>query len=274
MKNIFKIGLFSAFLAFSLWSCEKDDNQIIFKGGTAPVLTVSDSGNIPLSINNKMAPALTLSWTNPDYEFSTGVNSLDVNYTVQVDTAGANFSSPDMQEKSVSKDLGMVLTVGEINTFMAKLGLAENIPHTMAIRVRANLVNQTVPLYSNVVTFTAVPYLDVAVPLPVTGELYLIGDATEGGWNNPVPENQKFTKTSSTSFEIIAPLTGGKEFLIIPKNGSWDHKYAVKDKSVAGLNEGGAFGYDLGDNFPGPATSGNYKITLDFKVGKFKVVKQ
>ena len=274
MKNIFKISLFASFLVFSLWSCKKEDNQIIFKGGTPPVLTASATGNIPLSIDKKAEPALTLSWTNPDYQFSTGVNSLDVSYTIQVDSAGANFSSPDMQEKSVSKDLHNVLTVGDINTFLAKLGLAENISHDIEIRVKASLLNESAPLFSNVVSFTAIPYLDVAVPLPVTGDLFLVGDATAGGWDNPVPEaTQKFTKTSSTSYEITVPLTGGKEYLILPKNGSWDHKYAVKDKTVQGLNEGGAFGYDLGDNFPGPATTGNYKITVDFKVGKFKVTK-
>jgi starch-binding outer membrane protein SusE/F len=274
MKKIFKISLFASILVFSLWSCKKDDHQIILKGGTAPVLTASDSGNIPLSINNKNAKALTLSWTNPDYQFSTGVSSLDVNYTIQIDTAGANFTSPDIQEKSIARDLSSVITVGELNTYLAKLGLVENISHNIEVRVKAALLNQSAPLYSNVIKFKAIPYLDVAVPLPVTGDLFLVGDATAGGWNNPVPEaTQKFTKTSSTTYEITVPLIGGKEYLVLPKNGSWDHKYAVKDKSVAGLNEGGSFGYDLGDNFPGPVASGNYKITLDFKVGKFKVVK-
>jgi hypothetical protein len=179
-----------------------------------------------------------------------------------------------MQQKTISKEMQTVLTVGEINTFLAKLGLAENVSHDIEMRVKASLVNGSVPLYSNTITFSAIPYLDVAVPLPFTGDLFLVGDATAGGWNNPVPEaTQKFTKTGSTTYEITVPLIGGKEYLVLPKNGSWDNKYAVKDKTVPGLNEGGAFGYNLSDNFPGPATSGNYKITLDFKVGKFKVTK-
>ena len=117
-------------------------------------------------------------------------------------------------------------------------------------------------------------YLDVAVPLPSTGDLFLVGDATSGGWNNPVPvPSQKFTKTSAVTYEITVPLTGGKEYLILPLNGDWGHKYAVKSKAVAGLSNGGDFGFDLGDNFPGPSVTGNYKIVIDFKLGKFTVTK-
>src|SRR5690606_17987255 len=134
-------------------------------------------------------------------------------------------------------------------------------------------------LYSNTVSFSAIPYLDVAVPLPASDNLYIIVNATPGGdatgWNNPVPvPNQMFTKPSSTTYEITIDLIGEKEYLIIPVNGSWDTKYAVKNNpAVAGLNEGGNFGFNFSDNFPGPAVSGTYKIELFFKTGKFKVTK-
>ena len=66
---------------------------------------------------------------------------------------------------------------------------------------------------------------------------------------------------------------GGKEYLILPLNGDWGHKYAVNDNTVSGLREGGDFGYDLSKNFPGPSSSGKYKIVVDFKIGKFTVTK-
>jgi len=49
-------------------------------------------------------------------------------------------------------------------------------------------------------------------------------------------------------------------------NGDWSQKFAVADNSVSGLSAGGSFGYYTsgGANFPGPATSGTYKITADF----------
>lgn len=62
--------------------------------------------------------------------------------------------------------------------------------------------------------------------------------------------------------------------MLLPLNGDWGHKYAVADKTVAGLSSGGDFGLDKSDNIPGPATSGTYKITVNFQTGKFSVAQQ
>ena len=58
---------------------------------------------------------------------------------------------------------------------------------------------------------------------------------------------------------------------MLPVNGDWGHKYAVADNSIAGLSAGEDFGYDLSDNFPGPAATGMYKISVDFQHGTFIV---
>ena len=276
MKNTIKT--ISAVLLGSifLFSCKKEINKIDYLGGTAPALTASATGNIALNIADKNNVAITFNWTNPDYQFSTGISSQDVVYTLQVDTTGANFTSSNLKEQVISKDLSLTLTVGEYNNLFANW--KENIPHNFEFRIKSALANGAIPLYSNVIKRVVTPYLDVAVPLPVTGtgNLYLIGSATPGGdahgWDNPVPAPaQQFTKTSSTTFEITIPLIGGKEYLVIPDNGSWANKYAVKKADVTA--DGGPFGYNFGDNFPGPAASGNYKIVLNFKTGKFTVTK-
>lgn len=273
MNNICK-SLLIIFTIVGLWSCKKDENKVVFLGGETPVLKSSTSGVVPLSLPAKNKDAISFSWNNPNYKFNTGISSQDVNYVLQFAESGTDFNG-EVQEVSVTKDLGVTLTVGEINTIMAKLGLAENVSHKLIVRLKAFLANGSASLSSNEVSFSATPYLDVLVPLPFTGNLFLIGDATPGGWDNPVPDPaQKFTQTSSTTFSITINLTGGKEFLIIPDNGSWSNKYAVKDKNLLGLWQGGEFGYNLNDNIPGPPTSGTYIIVLNFKTGKFTVTKQ
>jgi subtilase family serine protease len=115
---------------------------------------------------------------------------------------------------------------------------------------------------------------NLPTPNANNGDLFLVGSATAGGWNNPVPvPTQQFTRTNTTTYELTVALSGGQEYLLLPKNGDWGHKYAVKDKTLSGLNTGGEFGADLGDNFPGPSVTGNYKIVVDFKLGKFTVTK-
>jgi hypothetical protein len=57
--------------------------------------------------------------------------------------------------------------------------------------------------------------------------------------------------------------------LTMPTSG----QYAVANKSLPGLAAGGDFGYNLNDNFPGPATAGNYKFEMNFATGKFKTTR-
>jgi hypothetical protein len=115
--------------------------------------------------------------------------------------------------------------------------------------------------------FTVTPFTSV---LP--DNLFIVGDATAGGWNNPVPvPSQQLTRQNSSVFKLSLPLIGGKEYLLLPVNGDWTHKYAVQDNSIPGLSAGGDFGYDFAKNFPAPATSGNFTITANFVTGKFSV---
>jgi starch-binding outer membrane protein SusE/F len=284
MKQIFKLFIAATFFATIFNACKKQENQIVFEGGTAPVLTATNAStaSINLTKTNENNVFSTFSWTNPNYKFSNGVSSQDVSYTLQFDTTGANFTNPNLQEITIAKDLSTPVTVKAINTALAKLLLQENVPHNLEVRVKSTLANASVPLYSNIVKFILVPYLDVAVVLPAdlptpganNGDLFLVGDATAGGWNNPVPvPSQKFTRTSTTTYEIITALVGGKEYLLLPKNGDWSNKYAVTDKNAPGLNTGGDFGANKNDNLPSPATSGNYKIVVNFKTGKFTVTR-
>jgi hypothetical protein len=119
--------------------------------------------------------------------------------------------------------------------------------------------------------FTVTPYTENNLP----SALFMVGDATPGGWNNPVPAPaQQFTRLNSAEFELTLDLTGGKQYLLLPVNGSWDTKYSVQDNTLSGLADGGSFGYNLPQNFPGPTTDGTYKINVNFATSKFTVVKQ
>ena len=274
MKNIKKLLACIILLAAVFVSCKKEIATVTYLGGTSPVLTATSLTPLVMTKADENKTWTTFTWTNPNYQMSTGLSSQDVSYTIQFDSTGSNFSNPNIQEIVVAKDLSRGVTIKEINTAMAKLGLMENLSHNVEIRIKSNLTNSSATLYSNVLKCVITNYLDVAVPLPSSGDLFLVGDATAGGWNNPVPvPSQKFTKTNTTTYEITVPLTGGKEYLILPVNGDWSHKYAVPNKNLSGLNTGGDFGYDKSDNFPGPTATGNYKIVVDFKLGRFSVTK-
>ena len=280
MKKIVKQLLFVFFLAAVFVSCKKDENKVFFEGGTSPVLTSSiTSANLPLSFLNKDKEAFRLSWTNPNYQFTTGISSQDVSYQIEIDTAGANFTNSKRQTVAVSKELSRTFTVSEFNGYLLnQLQLDTSVPHNIEIRVKSFMVNESGILYSNVVKYTVVPYpIPPVVAPPTTGHLYIVGNATPGGdatgWNNPVSlPSQEFTKKDALHYELTIPLIGGKEYLFLPLNGDWGHKYACKKKADQSAT-GGDFGFDFADNFPGPAASGNYKIEVDFQRGKYTVTK-
>jgi hypothetical protein len=275
MNSLFRILFFASFLATAICSCKKDEKIDYFEGGTAPVLTASVSDSIPLSFANKDEEALKLMWTNPNYKFTTGTSSQDVNYLIEIDTAGAKFTSPSKQTVAVSKELSVSFTQNQLNDYLLnQLVLKPGVAHHIEMRVKSSIgSNSSVQLTSNTLKFSVTPYaIPPKVEPPSSGHLYLVGSATAGGWNNPVPvPAQEFTKVSETLYEITVPLIGGQEYLFLPVNGDWSHKYAVTDKTLPGLSAGGDFKKDANDNFPGPAASGNYKITVDFQRGKFTV---
>lgn len=279
MKIISKFLILTLLSSVMCWSCEKDENKIFFEGGTPPVLTATKS-ELTLVKDDANAEAIRFSWTNPDYQFTTGGSSQDVTYLLQVDTTGANFTSPTLQEVSISKELGIIYTVKELNTILTKLEMQEDIAHNIEFRIKASLVNNSVPLYSNVVQAVITPYLDVAVPIPPTGVLYITGDGTPSSWTNNPPEDQKCTQVSNTEYTIVMNFSPGFYYKFLSTLTQWQPQYGIsKLAGASGNASGGDIGYNFGpqgdpDGIPTPATAGTYKVTLNFKTGKYTVVQQ
>lgn len=279
MKNILKIVLSASLLLAISWSCKKDENKIYFKGGTPPALTANATELVLLkdSANNQ---AVEFDWTNPDYQFTTGISSQDVTYVLQVDTAGSNFSNPSLQEVSITNDLAVSFTVQSLNSILTKLGLQEDIAHTVEFRIKSTLTNSSVPLYSNVVQIIITPYLDVAVPISPTGDLYITGDGTPSGWTNAPPSGQKCTEVNNTEYYIVMDFSPGYYYKFLTTLNFWQPQYGIsKLAGASGNASGGDLGYNFGtqgdpDAIPTPAAAGTYKVTVNFKTGKYTVVKQ
>ena len=272
MKNIRLFLTF--FAAASLFSCEKKISMITAESSTPPVLTATRT-TINLAFATKDEEAVKLMWTNPNYMFSTGTSSQSVSYLIEIDTAGANFTNPNKKTIGVSKELSLSISQNDLNDYLLnQLTLKSGIPHNIEIRVTSSLINNALPLTSNVLKFTVTPYaIPPKVVPPSTGKLYIVGDATPGGWNNPVPvPSQELKQISPTLYEITLPLIADKSYLFLPLNGDWGTKFG----SATANNANNVNGDDLkngGGNIKAPPVSGNYKIQVDFQRGKFIVTK-
>jgi hypothetical protein len=271
-----------------LAACKKEGTNVVYEGGTTPVLTATASDSIPLSPATASDAAITFNWTNPNFQFSDGPSSLNVTYNLEFDTVGGNFSSSHMQTVQVSPDLSKSFTVGALNSLIANgLQLSTGQQHMLQVRVVAQLAPYTSgspsisPQSSNALTFAVTPFAPPPVVTPPAALFIVGGDPLLGGWSNPVPASQQFTQVSATDFQLTIALSGGDptnsnasdQYLLLPVNGSWSHKYACASTSGQPFS-GGTFGLDQSSNFPGPTAAGTYKFDVNFQTGIITVTKQ
>lgn len=270
MKKYIKLlsGILALLLIYT--ACKKDEVKVIYKGGTTPTLTTSVA-NLNMRPIDSSANVFSFTWSDPNYSFTSGTNSLDVTYVIEVDSATKNFASP--KGTTVIDVLSASFTGKTLNKLMTDLGYTDSSKnYSLQARVKAKLYLASSELVSNVVNFVVSPYSTKPTAMyPVPNNLFIVGDATAGQWTNPVPvPTQQFVKLDEFTFGGIFELIGGKKYLLIPNNGDW-FKYAVANASAPGMAQGGDFIVNSGQDIPGPAASGKYKIIVDFVTGKYAV---
>jgi len=270
MKKIFNTLLTIITLAFVFAACEDEQDKVTILGGTPPVLTTSSSQALVLSKSKENYSSLQFQWTNPDYQFSNGINTQDVYYTLQVDTVGSNFSNPKVVGLAFTKEVAKSFTVKEVNTTLSSLELKDFTPHNFEFRIKATLASSSVPVYSNALPITITTYLDVVYPVP--DKLYITGDATPKGWmggGDAEVVTQKFTKVNSYLFVLEGiQMKASSPFLFVPVYGNWDNKYGFTGAKTANNPTGDTFKPN-GEDLLSPSTAKAYKITVNFKTGKF-----
>ncbi len=266
MKYFSKLLMGIVAMVFVFSACEKVDDLPIYNNGTASLLSSSSiTFNAIAADSNNVA--MSFSWTNPNY----ASDSSTFKYVIQIDSTGRNFSKA--ASKIIVGTRSTSFLAKEINAILLGFGFAFNTPYDIDVRLLSSYGNNNEQYASNVIKIRATPYVTPPkVAPPASGKLFLVGDASQGGWNNPVPvPTQEFAKIDSVTWGGVFNLNGNAEYLVLPVNGDWSNKFSVADKSLPGLRTGGDFGFNKNDNFPGPLVSGMYKIILNFQTGKFAV---
>ena len=262
MKKMIKLLFSTILLGAAFSSCEKDENQISYQTGTAPVLTSSVATNTTLTLDKatKDVVAVNLAWTNPNYYLTTGISSQDVKYAVEIKVStGTSYFTGTV----VAKDLTKGITQGEINEWISGptgLDLAPDVTYTFQIRIRsfvgygstANATN----LYSNTYTYTAKTY-------NVDPDLWITGSACASNWTNTPPPSQKFTYSRATKkFTISIAFTPGNEYKFLTKQGFWQPQWGGCGAAGGSISENPGGGTDPA-GIPTPAAARTYTITVD-----------
>ena len=258
-------------LATGFTACEKAEKLPFYGEGVVTVLSSPTTTVAPLPSDSN-AVKLILNWTDPKYAQDPKLYK----FVIEIDSASKNFTRA--YTRTVIGKLTDSIIAKDLNGVMLAWGFEFNKAYDLDVRVTASYGNNNELKYSNILKIKATPYkIPPKVVLPYDSKLWIVGSATQGDWSNPINPSsnaipQSFSRIDETTFGGVFNLKANGEYLILPENqGAWSNKYSIANKGLTGVENGGDFGYNLPDNFKGPASAGLYKITLDFQKGKFKV---
>ncbi len=276
MKPIYNKLFFALTTLLLIASCKKDEVKAVLQQPSSTTL-IASATTLVLDSANKTNTAVTFSWPAFDYGYSA-----DITYTLQFDSTAGNFAKPYEVLIGVNT-LEKSYIVSDFNSLLSEtLQLPTSVASNLLVRIKADIKQfngaaSTVPsVYSDTVNLTVTPYSTKPQPkFPVPNVLFIVGDATPGGWNNPVPvPSQQLTKIDDNTFGIVLQLTGGKHYLFLPKNGDWGHKYALNapDNTDPAYQSEGPFQPDAGSDIPAPDADGLYQIIVDFVKATYTVI--
>jgi hypothetical protein len=231
--------------------------KIDIKSYLVPITVVPASTSpIVLQVSNASTNAISFNWNASNFGSNT------IKYALQIDTAGGTFANA--QTKQLGSSYTTSFTVSELNTIAIAAGVIGGTTKNVLFRVVSYLGNSTSPLVIS--TPVSIP-VTTFTPIPAT--LYIVGDATPGGWSNPVPlPSQQFSRLNAVSYGLVINLTAGKSYLFLPLNGDWGHKYGGASATGGTLLADNAV---PGSNTPAPATTGLYQIVVNFQTNTYTV---
>lgn len=173
-----------ALTALNLTSCKKDESQVVINPSAAPTLAANTTTpNLVLSATNGSDVSTTFTLTPANYGFQAVVN-----YELQVDKKGGNFSAPQIFSIGTSAST-FSLTRSQLATTYFKLGYVSGTANSAVdVRVVATVGSGLSPQVSQVVTLTATPTVAPPACTPnTTGRTWsLIGPAGTD-WNTDIP---------------------------------------------------------------------------------------
>lgn len=246
MKHLFKI--FTLFIvAFLVTSCEKDEDQAVLGEGTDPVISANKTTTVLLS-TDAANEALAFSWLNSDY----GVNVQQTNQ-LQFALKGKSFSTfKTMDMANGAKSYSM--TVNDLNNIVLSLGVTTVTATDIEIRLKSTVANKI--HYSNILPLKVTPF--IVGPVYTYTDLYLIGDATAGAWDN-LATNAKIYPLLKSSNANVYTYTGYFAvggFKIIKTPGSWATQYGMGSSAGILDTSGGSGNISI-------TAAGYYKVTIN-----------
>jgi starch-binding outer membrane protein SusE/F len=255
-----KISIFvqSLFLLFVLCSCVDDNKDLVVAQSAPVVLSELDITEVELDEFNPNNPAVTFSWTKANYGQQTSVN-----YQLELSSSQA-FTNP-VPVASVTGN-SVTLSVTQLNAASANAGLPPFVWNTLYARIVSSLGStSSLPVVSNSITFSVYPYYNYPFK-----DFYIVGDATQPGWNNNNNNPPLFRDASNPNLYNYVGFFAAGQFKVLEKKGQWQPQWGTNDGLTMSVNPG--TGNDPGtfpSNNTAIATAGYYKFSVNYTTNRF-----
>lgn len=206
MKKYISPFVYALLGCLALSSCADDDYMELDKGHNELTLTAG-TAEIVLNEQAHAEDALELSWTTGT-NYGTGNK---ISYTLELAKAGSGFAGAYVAVENAVQQYSWKKSVEELNNLLREhFGAAGNESVALEARVTATVAGKE-EKQTAAVAFSVTPYK------PLTSTLYLLGNATPGGWD--AAHATEMTRKSNGIFTWTGPLVAG-EFKFITTLGS------------------------------------------------------
>ena len=190
--------------AAALTACVDDDYMETDKGHNELALSANRT-EIVLDEQQHADNALELTWTTGT-NYGTGNR---IAYTLELAQAGTDFAAPHAVVQDAVQQYAWTATVEDLNNLLRDhLGATGSQTLTLEARVTASVAGQERTQVAQT-AFSVTPYE------PLTTTLYLIGDATPGGWDNNAAT--EMTRTDNGRFTWTGALQAGSFKFILAR---------------------------------------------------------
>ena len=190
--------------AAALTACVDDDYMETDKGHNELALSANRT-EIVLDEQQHADNALELTWTTGT-NYGTGNR---IAYTLELAQAGTDFAAPHAVVQDAVQQYAWTATVEDLNNLLRDhLGATGSQTLSLEARVTASVAGQERTQVAQT-AFSVTPYE------PLTTTLYLIGDATPGGWDNNAAT--EMTRTDNGRFTWTGALQAGSFKFILAR---------------------------------------------------------
>ena len=229
------------------YSCKKDENRVVLDPAkvTAPVIDASADGTTVVITKTNQDSTVMFSWQAANYGFNTAIN-----YSVQMDLDGNNFSNPTTlgTTKSITT---LKVSLGDLNNklLLMEADPEDATPLNIDFRIVSSVSNQVKDVNSGVVKITFTPY---TIPI-VYPKLYVPG--AYQGWA-PDKADSIGSLKSDGNFEGYIYMDAPGEFKFTSERDWNGTNYGAGDTPGTLSTDGGAGNLSVPD-------SGFYKFNVN-----------